>query len=388
MIAIMSPPAPKPLPLTPEQLYTQCDPLSLPYATTEEAEVFAGVLGQARALEATQFGIGIRRPGYNLFVHGPEGSGRPTTLREILDRRAADEPIPSDWCLVNNFADAHRPIAIELPAGKGGRLREAAATLVEELKSAIPSVFEAEDYRNRREAIDEAFKERQEAAFAELQKRAQQHNISMLRTSVGLTLAPVKDGDVIPTEVFEELPEAEREQFEEDLERLQSEMQETVRHLPEWDKERREQIRDLNRKVTRHAVGHLMDALRAEFEEYPAVTNFLDALQADVIENADAFMVQEGPKDAQQAVLAAMAGEGRKSAPTRRYEVNLLIDNAQVTGAPVIYEDMPTYANLIGRIEHIADMGALITDFTMIKGGALHRANGGYLLIDAYKLFV
>jgi len=386
----MAPDPAIPQALSPEQLYTYCDPQSLPFATTEEAEVFDGVLGQARALESAQFGIGIRRPGYNLFVHGPEGSGRHTTLRDILDRRATDETVPCDWCLVNNFADPHRPVAIELPPGRGGRLREAAATLIEELKSAIPSVFEAEDYRNRREAIDEAFKERQEAAFAELQKRAQQHNISMLRTPVGLTLAPVKDGDVIPAEAFADLPQAEREQFEEDLERLQSEMQETVRHLPEWDKERREQVRDLNRKVTRHAVGHLIDALRAEFEPFAAVINFLDALQADVIENADAFMdqdgAQKGGRDSQQAMLTALSGEGRKAATTRRYEVNLLIDNAQATGAPVIYEDMPTYANLIGRIEHIADMGALITDFTMIKGGALHRANGGYLLIDAFKL--
>ena len=374
-----------PQPLTVDQLYSPCDPAALPFETTEGAAEFVGVLGQARAMEAAQFGVGIRRPGYNLFVHGPEGTGRHSTIREILDLRAASEPVPPDWCLVNNFADPHRPIAIEIPPGQGSRLRDAVARLVEELKSAIPSVFDSEDYRTRHEAIDEAFKERQEVAFEELQKRALTHNIAVLRSSVGLALAPMKDGEVIPTETFAELPAAERKQFEDDLETLQSELQETVRRLPEWDKERREHIRELNREVTRHAVGHLMDALRDEFDDFAAVINYLDALETDVIENAHTFRAPQGESAAPQALMAAMGG-AKDTASTRRYEVNLLVDNARSEGAPVVYEDMPTYANLVGRIEHIADMGALITDFSMIKGGALHRANGGYLLIDAYKL--
>ena len=375
-----------PTPLAPDQLYSRCDPAALPFESTEGADAFNGVLGQDRAMEAAQFGVGIRRPGFNLFVHGPEGTGRHSTIREILDLRAASEPVPSDWCLVNNFADPHRPVAIEMPPGQGGRLRDAVARLVEELKSAIPSIFESEDYRTRREAIDEAFKDRQEIAFEDLQKRAQSHNIALLRSPVGLALTPMKDGEVMPPETFAELPAEERKQFEDALEILQSKLQETIRHLPEWDKERREQTRELNREVTRHAVGHLMDALRDEFEDYSAVINYLDSLETDVIENAHTFTAQQqSDTTVPQSFMTASSG-AKDSASTRRYEVNLLVDNARSEGAPVVYEDMPSYANLIGRIEHIADMGALITDFGMIRGGALHRANGGYLLIDAYKL--
>ena len=374
-----------PKPLSPDQLYRVCDPQSLPFTNTEEAKNTQGVLGQARAMEATRFGIGIRRPGYNLFVHGPEGTGRHSTIREILDQRAATEPVPSDWCLVNNFADTHRPTAIELPPGQGLQLRDAVARLVDELKSAIPSIFEAEDYRTRREAIEEAFKERQEVVFEELQERARQKNITLLRTPVGLALAPIKDDTVINPEEFAKLPEAERKELEANLELLQSDLQEIIRQLPEWDKERREEIRELTREVTRHAVGHLMDALEDGFKQYPAVVNYLEALKADVIENADIFIARSGENAGQQAMIAAAAGHAEADL-ARRYEVNLLVDNSLGTGAPVVYEDMPTYANLIGRVEHIAEMGALITNFGMIKAGALHRANGGYLMIDAYKL--
>ncbi|MBT5919760.1 MAG: AAA family ATPase [Alphaproteobacteria bacterium] len=372
-------------PLSPDQLYSRCDPQSLPFATTDEVKNTQGVLGQARAMEATRFGLGIRRPAYNLFVHGPEGTGRHSTIREILDQRAAAEPVPSDWCLVNNFVDAHRPTAIELPPGQGLRLRDAVARLVDELKSAIPSAFEAEDYRTRREAIEETFKERQEVVFAELQERAGQKNITLLKTPVGLALAPVKGDEVINPEAFAKLPEAERNKLEADLELLQSDLQEIIRQLPQWDKERREDIRELNREVTRYAVGHLLDALESDFKLFPAVVNYLAALKTDVIENADIFIARGTENAGQQAMVVAAAGHAEADL-AQRYEVNLLVDNALCTGAPVVYEDMPTYANLVGRIEHIAEMGALITNFSMIKGGALHRANGGYLLIDAYKL--
>jgi lon-related putative ATP-dependent protease len=373
------------LPLPADSLYTRCDPETLPFVTTDEAASSGGVLGQARAMEATRFGIGIRRPGYNLFVHGPEGTGRHSTIREILDQRAAGEPVPPDWCLVNNFADPHRPVAIELPPGHGLNLRDALARLVEELKSAIPAVFESEDYRTRREAIEEAFKERQEVAFEDLQERARQKDITLLRTPVGLALAPVLDGNVIKPEEFAKLAEEKRQEIEGNLEVLQTDLQEIIRQLPEWDKERREQIRDLNREVTRYAVGHLMDALYAEFTDFAAVINYLDALKADVIENADIFMAGSGEGAGQQAMIMAAAGRAEADL-SRRYEVNLLVDNSRCKGAPVIYEDMPTYANLVGRIEHMAEMGALITSFGMIKAGALHRANGGYLMIDAWKL--
>ncbi len=372
--------------LRPEQLYSRCDPETLPFGRTDEADGYTGVLGQDRAVEAVQFGIGIRRKGYNLFVHGPEGTGRHSTVREFLDRRAAGEAVPADWCLVNNFAAPHQPLAIELPAGRGALFRDDISGLLEELDTAIPSVFEAEDYRARRQSIDESFKERQEEAFESLQEKAREFDIALVRTQMGFALAPMKDGEVIAPEAFKELDDAARAKFEEDLEVLQKELQETVQQLPAWDKERREQIRDLNREVTMYAVGHLIDALRDAYDEFPRVTEYLTALQGDVVINADAFMKSDESAAPLQA-LAAMKPP-QEADVTRRYVVNLMVDNAHTVGAPVIYEDMPSYSNLIGRVEHISQMGALVTDFAMIKAGSLHRANGGYLLIDAYKLMM
>ncbi len=386
-----------PDPLKPDNLYRACDPELLPFETTAELEELTEVLGQPRAVEAIEFGTSIRSDGYNLFVHGPTGTGRHTTVREFLNRRAAKEPRPSDWCLVHNFNEAHRPRAIELPAGEGAGFRAAMASFVEELHNTLPAVFESEEYRNRRQSVDEEFRERQEHAFEAIQKRGRERGVTLVRTPAGLALAPTREGEVITPEAFQALEEAERKLIEAALEELQSELQETIRHVPEWDRERRQRISELNRQVTLYAVGHLIDALRQQYQDHPPVLKHLEAVQADVLENVDAFLDKGDAQEPQgvEAMAAVSPGSGpgplipqrRPSPPSlRRYQVNLLVDNSAAMGAPVVYEDNPTYPNLVGRVEHLSEMGALITDFTLIKAGSLHRANGGYIIIDAIKL--
>lgn len=373
-------------PLPADALYRRCDLEGLSFETTADLPDLEEVPGQQRALAAVRFGIGIRRRGYNLFALGNSGTGKHSTIRRFLDRAAATEPVPPDLCYVNNFATPHKPIALTLPPGTGERLKADMRNLVEDLQTAIPAVFESEDYRNRKQVIDESFKQRQEAAFGALQEKAQAHDIAMIRTPMGLALAPTRNGEVLNPEEFRALPEEDRKRLQADNEQLQQELEETVRQFPAWDKERRDGLRALNREVTSLAVGHGIAALRAAYAGFPGILAYLDAVEQDIIENADAFLsaVAETPA-AQPLGGKPPRADGERFRP---YQVNVLVDSSRRGGAPVVYENNPTVGNLIGQVEHEARLGALVTDFNLIKAGALHRANGGYLLLDARKLLM
>ncbi len=372
-------------PLSVSQLRQTCDPSQFDFQTTAELENLEDIIGQERAVEAIQFGIGIRRQDYNLFALGPSGTGKRTTIAQFLDRKAAAEPVPFDWCYVNNFEQPYKPRALRLPPGRGVVLREDMKQLVEELRTAIPSAFESEDYRTRKQEVEEELKERQEEAFNEIQKQAQEHSIALVRTPVGLAFTPLEEGEVIKPQEFQELPEEKRKQYEEDISDLQERLQAIMSQLREWEREAREKVKELDRQVAMFAVGHLIDELREKYADLPAVVDYLDAVQEDVVENVDEFRrPEEETRATPLPVPRSLAG----SPLLRRYQVNVLVDHSQSEGAPVIHEDHPTYNNLVGRIEHIAQMGALLTDFNLIKPGALHRANGGYLILEARELLL
>ncbi|MGE0117514.1 MAG: Lon protease family protein [Dongiaceae bacterium] len=373
-------------PLPTDSLYRRCDSSLLTFKTTDELEELTELPGQARAIEAVRFGIGIKRQGYNLFVLGGPASGKHAMIRDYLKRVAAVGSPPLDLCYVNNFADPQRPLALRLPTGTAAKLRADMADLVRDLKSAIPSLFESDDYRNRRQVIEEDYKSRQAQAFEQLQERGKVKNLVLVRTPMGFAVAPVRDGTVLSPEDFQKLPEAEQRQTQADIEALQGELEQTVRQLPLWDKERRERVRDLNREVTMFAVGHLMDDLDAKYRGIPEIVAYLDAVEKDVIEHVDAFL----PPPAERPTPGSDGRPPRLSDGDRfrRYQVNVIVDGSTESGAPVVYEDNPTYMNLVGAVEHLAELGTLVTDFGLIRGGALHRANGGYLLLDAHKLLM
>jgi lon-related putative ATP-dependent protease len=370
-------------PLKLEALYRHCDPAELPFQTTAELKDIDRIVGQDRALDALEFGFGIRRQGYNLFALGPAGTGKHTIAFSYLQRWARSGSVPPDLCYVNNFEVPHKPIALRLPPGRGTKLQAEMYSLIEDLRIAIPAILESDEYRARRQTIDEAVKARQAGVFERLQAEAEPKGIALLRTPLGFAFAPVREGAALDPEEFQKLPEHERKRIEADLKALHEELEESLGKFQQWERERRDQARELDRQVTSAAVVNGMKALREHFQDLAEVMSYLDAAEKDIVENADAFL--SAPAEApQMAPLRRMPSVMRDR--FRRYSVNVLIDHAHQVGAPVIYEDNPTMPNLVGRVENLAEMGALITDFTLIKAGALHRANGGYLMLDAIKL--
>ena len=382
-----------PAPLAADVLRRICDPAAIPFATTAEAAPLEHVIGQDRAVAAVEFGIGIRREGYNLFALGPPGTGKHTLVHDYLTRVAAEQETPPDYVYVNNFDDPRKPHALKLPAGRAVALRDALEALVRELRTALPAAFESDEHVSRRQMIEGEFKRRQEEMFEALQARAKAKGVALMRTPVGLMFAPVRDGEVLEPKEFEKLPEAEQERVKADIEALQEELQAAMEQMPAWSKELRDKLRELNREVTQFAVGHLIQAVRDDFADAPAVVAYLDRVETDIVDNAFDFIRSVVAQET--GAPGAMGQMGRRSpeAPDdetlfRRYRVNVLVDNREVKGAPVVYEDHPVLGNLIGRIEHTAQFGALVTDFNLIKPGALHRANGGYLIIDARRILM
>ncbi len=371
--------------LAPDLLYRRCDPESLPFATTSELDEPDEVLGQERALEALRFGIGMACEGYNLFALGPPGLGKHGVVRRFIEDEAKDTPVPSDWCYVNDFEEPQRPKALRLPPGVGCKLRGDMEHLVQDLRAAIAAAFDSDEYRGRRESIENEVKHDHETALEAIRNRADERGIALVRTPTGLGFAPMRDGEVIGPDVFKTLPEDERKGIEAAVEALQEELQSAMRQLPSLVKESRRRVRELDQAVTRAAAGTLIDELRHGYAEIDGVQAYLDAVQRDVVENTEAFLARDGTPVAPGAPQPEQV-PGAASAALERYAVNVLVDRRGETGAPIVYEDHPTYQRLVGEIEHSAQMGALVTNFTLIKPGALHRANGGYLIVDARKL--
>jgi len=370
--------------LEPAALCRCCDAAAFDFSTTADIEDLPGFIGQARAEEAVNFGIGIQRNGYNLFALGPAGTGKQAFVSRHVESRAAAEAVPPDWCYVNNFADNRKPRALELPPGKAMELSDDMDTLIEELGSTIPGVFESDEYRTRSETIEQELSERQEQAFDSLSKKAEEKQIVLMRTPTGFTLAPMRDGKPMPPKEFHKLPEAERNRIEADTSELQDELRDTLHRIPQWQEETRQKFTDLNREMAAGEVTHRIDVLREKYGRHAKVVVYLNAVEEDIIGNFRKFLPEEQRHASPLGI--ELPGQGDDTHWFNRYRVNVLLAHNLEEGAPVIHEALPSYNNLLGRIEHQALQGALITDFTMICAGALHRANGGYLLLDALKV--
>ncbi len=367
-----------------DALYRRCDADQFDFETTAEVEDITELIGQPRAVEAVNFGIGIQQDGYNLFALGPAGTGKQAFIRYYVETRAAGEPVPSDWCYVNNFADNRKPCALEVPAGNAMRLQDDMDMLIEELGVTIPAVFQSDEYTTRAEAIDQELNERQEQAFDSLNKKAEARNIMLMRTPTGFTLAPMRDGKPLFPKEFRKLAEDERNKIEQDSAELQEELRETLHKAPQWQEDSRQKFAELNREMSAGVVTHRIDVLRKAYQDMQKVLDYLNAVEEDIIANFRKFL----PEEQRRASLLGieLPGQEEEMHWFNRYRVNVLLAHDVDAGAPVIYESLPSYNNLLGRVEHQALQGALLTDFTMIRAGALQRANGGYLLLDAIKI--
>ena len=388
------------------QLVTRCDPAAFGFDTTADLPDGDTPFGQARAVNALHLALAVRGPGYHLFVAGEPAMDHHGFVRRLLQRHAATQPAPPDWCYLYNFTDANRPRVLSLPPGQGHRLRQAMQRFVAELSKAVSSALESDVYRSRLDAIQKEAKEREEGALQALGESAVAQGVALIRTPQGFAFAPMDKGKPLPAERFEQLGTQERERLAGVIGTLSGRLKQVLHELPRQRREMQQRIREATRDAMAMAAGHLVDELKAEFDQHPQVKEFLDDVRRDIIESGEQLREQAGTEEEEDGALAG-------SLALHRYQVNLLVGEASgqaptggeadgeageeasgtqteptapPCGAPVLLDDHPTYANLVGRIDHVAHMGTLLTNFTLIRAGSLHRANGGVLMLDAAKV--
>jgi lon-related putative ATP-dependent protease len=364
-----------------ESLRRVCDPQALDFHTTEVVEPLVGILGQERAVRSLRFGLGIKEQGFNVYVAGLPGTGRRTAVRGFLEELAKQQPVPPDWCYVYNFRDPYRPRALKLPAGKGQELQKDMKGLIEEANRDIPRAFESEEYTAKRESIVNAFDRQRQEVLVTLNRKAQEAGFLLQSSPAGaLLIIPIVDGQPLSEEQFTALSEKDRQAIMQRREEVEAQLKAATKQLRTAEKATSDQVQSLDRDVALYTVSRLLEDLNEKYAAWPEVLAYFQEVQNNVLENLAQFR-----GDGQ----AAPGGETPTPAPPwprenpfRRYEVNVVVDNSGVPGAPLVLETNPNYANLLGRIEKEAQFGALTTDFTMIRGGALHKANGGYLVLE------
>jgi len=365
-------------PVAPQALYSPCDPAGLDFETSDQQPPPDRIFGQVRAVDAVHLAVDIDRPGYNLFVLGEPGSGRHEDVRALLTEKARQLPAPADYCYVNNFTEAQAPRVLTLPAGRGAELRRDMQRLIEELEPAISAAFDSDDFRSHAEAIQKELKEREATALSELGDESKQQGVALVRTPQGFAFAPLAGEEPMTPDVFSALPDAEKERLGALITGFGERLQKLLHQFPRWRREMQGRLRQLGRDTMSLAIGHLIDELKERYAGLDNVLAFLDEVLADIVEYGETLREQHGDSEGFE-----LTGDGIS---TQRYQVNLLVGHGETTSAPIIVEDNPTFPNLLGRVDHLAHMGTLVTNFTMIKAGALHRANGGFLMLDADKV--
>jgi predicted ATP-dependent protease len=368
-----------PAPLPAALLYRYADASALNFLTTTDLQPLDGLVGQQRALGALQLGTRLNKPGFNLFVTGAAGSRMQKTVEGLLRSSRWDRPRPDDWVYVNNFEDSHKPIAIRLPPGRATELRSTMEEVIDDLRVALPALFESEDYQARRTAIEQKFQSKQGDAFSSLSEKAASANMTIVRTPMGFMIAPVRDGKLVEPDEFNAWPEADQKAAQNTIATLQNELEQIVRHVPGWEKEHREEIQALDRQTALVAIDQGINEAKERFSAIAEVLKYLESVRADLIENTAIFLAK--PQGELGAIFGAALGK-----TTDRYHVNVLVSQGAIGSIPIIEELHPTLSNLIGSIEYVSQHGFLVTDFRLIKAGALHRANGGFLLLDARHL--
>jgi lon-related putative ATP-dependent protease len=369
--------------LEPEKLRWTCDPALFEFETTEELPDLDYAIGQQRALRSIEFGLGMEETGFNLFISGETGTSRTSTIRSILKKRARTEPQPSDWVYVNNFKDSDSAVSLALPAGKGSELAADMKVLVDAFRIDIPKALESPEYEARRAEILEEYQKNNNELFQTLEKESGKHGFALQRTVSGLVVVPQKEGRNYTQEEYEALSEKKRQKLDQTGKRLTEKLNDVLRRVRDNEKLTKDALAQADRDLGMSCLGHRLGPLREKYAGLEKVLAYLDAVQEDILNNLEDFK----PQSAQPQIPGIKMS--RQEPTFERYEVNVLVDNKETEGAPVVFEANPTYNNLFGRIEHVMQYGGVaVTDFTMIRSGALHRANGGYLVIDAREVLI
>jgi lon-related putative ATP-dependent protease len=367
-------------PLTSAQLYKPCHLEQLKFNSTDELEDIDIIIGQERAIEAIKFGIRIHKEGYNIFALAPAGTGKLTTVQQLTEHEACRQPVPDDWCYVNNFSHPAKPTAIRFKAGLGKVFQQDMAELIDELSVGIPAAFDGDEYRSRAGELENESRQREINELNRLRDEAEQSRVIFTETPTGYAFLPAdENNEMLSSEQFNKLDKDQQRDFHDKVLSLQDRLRDVVRKFPLWRKGTKRKLQALNKEMAELAVNHSINDLKEKYVHQPAVQNYLNDVQQDIIEHVRDFIPHS------EKVISFMELPQEPN-PFKRYQVNLMVDLSNKRSAPVVCEDLPNYSNLIGRIDHQAYMGSLVTDFTMIKPGAFHKANGGYLILDARKL--
>ncbi|MGA9411857.1 MAG: AAA family ATPase [Roseobacter sp.] len=374
---------PKGLPA--QKLRLTCDPAQLGFETTEQLKPLRGFVGQDRAIDAIKLSAGTTQKDFNLYVLGREGTGRHTAVARLLSQAAKQRPVPCDWIYVNNFDAPHQPHAIKMRPGTAAVLKQAMQRLVDDLANEIPALFESEEYQTQRRAIEEEFGQRHEEPIAEFSEQAAAAEVALLRTPMGFMLSAIVDGKPIKPETYEALSPEQQEEIDAKIEILQNKLSDILKQGPELEKEHRQRVETLHAAMAERAVSARVREIEKDFDENRRVLEYLDLVRVDMISNAELFLMPA--EDRNDGPFPDVIRKYHQDARFDRYAVNIMVSHdATPSCAPVITEDLPSLDHLTGRIDHVSEMGTLSTNFSLVKPGALHRANGGYLILDARRI--
>ena len=366
-----------------EHLYHRCDPADIAIPSSQSSRPLDTIIGQSRAVKAMQFGLGIQSKGFNLYVSGYPGTGRTTAIKRFIEEIASQQPTPPDWCYVNNFNDPSRPNAIQLPSGKALEFQKDMDNLAREGLKEIRSSFEGEQYASLKEETLREFQQQKQALLENINQHAQKEGFLIQPTAMGLLTIPVVNGKPLEESEFLNLPDPQKKEIIEKQGRLQETIENILRQARILDRTASDALQQLDRKVATFAINRIIEEMKEKYQAVPEVNDFIDQVVNDILTNLNLFK-GESEEEAAQPTIAS--GNDAKKPSLRKYSVNVLVDNSKVKGAPVVVEMNPTYPNLCGKIEQEAQFGTLITDFTLIRQGALHRANGGYLVLPVNTL--
>ncbi len=363
--------------LSPSELRSICDPKTFSFKNTSEIAPLDEVIGQERAVQAIDFGLNMTSPGYNIFVTGIEGTGKSTIIRDIVNRHAATLPSPVDWCMVNNFKDEYRPKTISVPTGEATRFSKTMNKLIEDLKKELPKAFEHESYQERQSEIQKKYSDQKRDILKNLEISALEKNIQINRTKAGYQTIPIVDEKPLAPDEFLALPKEKKDEIEEKINLVQSEIEATVREINKVNQAMNSQVERLMEEVTLFVVKDRIDLIKDEYKDHSSILDYLSEVQEDILENVKDFIASP---EAQSPIEGLMFQASKPS--FNRYEVNVLVEQDPSAGAPVIFETNPTYYNVFGQIEKRAHMGTITTDFSLVQAGSLLRANGGYLIME------